>query len=103
MATMSRKARRWLVAALGLTALFGLLALATGYLYVVVPKMEARWADFGVDLSTPAKLMIKTSHAVIEWGWLLALAGIASVLGLVVVWFVVALRVLMDVPDERAR
>lgn len=103
------KARRRLfaalgvLAALGLTVLFVAVTLGLGYLVFVVPGMEARWADLGVDLPIPAKIMIRASHAANRWSLLLALIEVASLLGLIAVWFVVAKCMLPGVADEPGR
>jgi type II secretory pathway component PulF len=36
-------------------------------LYLLVPRLEARWADFGVQLSPPLRVLIQASHFAVEY------------------------------------
>jgi type II secretory pathway component PulF len=100
---ISRIGRRWLAVALLLTGLFGAAVLAAAYLYFIVPRLEARWANFGIDLPAGAVVLIRMSHALIRWLWVLIPFGVASLLALIVVWFVVGMHLLRDVPEKPPR
>jgi type II secretory pathway component PulF len=60
-------------------ALVAVIALA-GFLvlYYLVPRLEARWANFGVALTPPLDLLVKVSHLVTRFS--LVFMGILAAL-----------------------
>ena len=71
--------------------LFWIIAVAqaiVGFImYFIIPKFEAIFKDFGIELPEVTLLVIRASHVFIEYAWVYTLAEIAFVVYLFMVFF----------------
>src|SRR5215470_6933723 len=91
--TMRRGGRTGRTVAALLSVLYASAIAAVAFLYFAAPSIEARWNDAGVPLSMPMDFLIRASHFVILWFYvLLSPLLLLATVAMAAMWLIVAMR-----------